>query len=157
MVGWAIAIAMGFSAGALVGILVRREKILYRWLRDEVTSLRDEVEEACVDMKALATPPAGQMLDQVEGDDFEIASNLDRMNVLLDQLNGLLKGKTTDRFDFQQALREDGAQRALSEQCDFVSPEELRKFSALPPISEEELLSMDWEYLFRRISSENCE
>jgi len=152
MLGWAVAIGTGLVAGVAVGMLLRRQKALYAWLRGEITGLRDDIVQARCDLRALATPRGRDILDEVECEDYEIANNLDRMNFLLDQLNSLLKGKSPDALEDRRVVyREELPLCSL----DFTSPEEFRRFESLPPISEEEIQDMDWDYLFRRIASED--
>jgi len=153
MLGWAVALAIGAVSGAAVALLVRRERTLDRWLRNEMSDLKDEVGQTCLDVRALASCRGQDMPGRVDGDDSEIADNLSRMNSLLDQLNGLLKGKKGADVEARRIIYRE---RKLPGVFDFVSPEELQKFEALPPISDEEILSIDWDYLFKRISSDQC-
>ena len=153
MLMWALLMAAGMVAGAAVTLLVRRELVLHAWLRDEVTGLRDEVEQARLELHSVSGLQNVDVLDRVEGDDVEIATNLNRMNILLDQLNGLLKGRGEAREHHAPVFREE--QMPYEMPLDFTSPEELQKFEGLPPLSEEEILSTDWECLFKQIRSDN--
>lgn len=151
MVAWALAIA-GCAAGGIAAVmLVRRELVFQSWLRTELGDLRDEVDRTCFEIRGESTFSAAKALDECEGDEEEIASNLDRMNVLLDQLNGLIRGRGNDshRRSFP------GEGEPLDMALDFTSPEELERFGALPPISEEEVRSIDWDYLLNRLGSED--
>jgi len=153
MLVWALVLAVGMVAGAAITLLVRRELVLHAWLRDEVASLRDEVEQARLELRSMSGFQSIDMLDRVEGDDVEIATNLDRMNLLLDQLNGLIKGRGDGREKQAPVFHEE--QMSLDTPLDFTTPEELQKFESLPPLSEEEIKAIDWEYLFNRIRSDN--
>jgi len=157
MLGWATAVVIGFAVGVFFGVMARREKALSAWVTSEVAGLREDISQARIELRTLTSLQAGGMLDRVEGDDEEIAGNLDRMNTLLDQLHGLLRGKAADKFEVR---RHDGSGYEpviFSGQLDFTTPEELLKFSSLPPISEEEIRAMDWESLLRRIATEGGE
>jgi hypothetical protein len=153
MLEWTLIMAIGMVAGIAVTLLVRRELVLYAWLREEVTGLREEVDQARLEMRSISGFQSPDILDKVEGDDVEISSNLDRMNLLLDQLNGLIKGRGDSHARRDIVFREE--QPATEVPMDFVSPEELQKFDHLPPLSEEEISSIDWEYLFNRIQSDD--
>lgn len=153
MLMWALVMAAGMVAGAAVTLLVRREIVLHAWLREEVTGLRDEVEQARLELHTVSGLQQVDMLDRVEGDDVEIATNLDRMNLLLDQLNGLIKGRGESHERHAPVFREE--QIPYDMPLDFTSPEELQKFEGLPPLSEEEIRATDWECLFKRIRSDN--
>lgn len=154
MLQLALMLAAGMVAGAAVTLLVRRERILHAWLRDEVTSLRDEVDQARLEIRSLNGTPS-TMLDEVEGDDVEIAGNLDRMNLLLDQLNGLLKGRGGSHEKRKMVFQEEPVTYDMP--LDFTTPEEFRKFESLPPLSSEEIESIDWDYLFNRIRSDDIQ
>jgi hypothetical protein len=154
MIGWTVAIIVGFALGTATGILVRRQKVLDCWLRDEVAGMRQDLNQARVEVKALASPQASEMLDRVEGDDYEISGNLDRMNTLLDQLHGLLRGKSVDRGEYRRINGIHEEPVIFSGQLDFTSPEELLKFANLPPISEDEIRAMDWESFMKGIASD---
>jgi len=159
MLGWVAAVALAIAAGFAVGAFVRRERAFFGVLHEEVAGIREQVEDARLELKAMAGGQAGEMLNRVEYDDYEIADNLDRMNALLDQLNGLIKGKRHERREGRQPFfREDEPHRGSHlVPLDFASPEELRKFEALPPISDEEIKATDWEYLFNRIRTDDVE
>lgn len=158
MFGWTIAIIIAFALGTAAGVLMRRQRILDSWLREEVAGMRHELTQARAEVRALASPQTSEMLDRVEGEDYEIAGNLDRMNTLLDQLHGLLRGKSPERIEYpRDYAREKGFTEEpviFSGQLDFTSPEELLKFANLPPISEDEIRAMDWETFLKGIASD---
>jgi len=152
MFGWVIGIILGFAAVAAVAVLLRMEKLLHAWFRGEITGLREDVNQARIELRTLSSLQTNDMLDHVEGEDVEIAGNLDRMNALLDQLNALIKGKAVGNFEMRRRRGFEDAPVIFSGQLDFTSPEELLRFAALPPISEEEIRAMDWESFFKSLS-----
>ena len=156
MLGWAAILAGGLVAGAAIGILVRRERVLFDWLKEELAGLRENVDLARVEVRSLGPLASQDLLDCVEGDDVEIGGNLDRMNLLLDRLNGLLRGGTASHHGGPGPVFHE-EDLPLAAGLDFTSSEELMKFGNLPPLSEEEIESIDWEYLFNRIRTDHQE
>lgn len=158
MLVWAIASAACVTAGAVslaaAWYFARRERRFHAWMREEMDGLKGEIDEACRVRESAPPSERGDILEKVESDDIEISGNLDKMNSLLDQLNGLLKGKRVPRRkDFHLEFNEEETLMGLA--LDFTSPEELRRFEGLPPIREEEVKSMDWDYLFNRIRTDD--
>lgn len=152
----ALILGVGMFAGVAVSFLIRRERTLLAWLSDEMSSIREEVDQTRLEMRTIGPFGSSDMLDSVEGEDVEIAGNLDRMNVLLDRLNGLLRGGSCESHEHKRIVfREE--QLPLGFGLAFSTPEELRKFGNLPPLSKDEIESIDWEYLFNRIRTDDLE
>ena len=93
-----------------------------------------------------------EILDQMEDDDCEMGSNLGRLNLLLDQLNGLLQGK--DGAATERRRAQEDVMLPFAGLLDFSGLEEWKKFEDLPPISDEEMAATDWDLLFKRIQSD---
>ena len=121
-------------------------------LRREIASIREELEPTC-EPEDIPTGEEQKVLDSVENEDLEIAANLDRMNLLLDRLNGLLRGRAEpERLKRHIIFREESI--PMGWMLDFTSPDELQKFGNLPPITDEEMQSIDWECLFEKLRAD---
>ncbi len=155
MLGLVLGLAIGMAIGVVASLFVRREWLIGGWLRGEVKGLREDIEQARLEVRTMNALQSSDMLDGVENEDVEIASNLDRMNLLLDQLNGLLKGRGEPAERRKVFFREE--EPPLDVPLDFASPDELRKFENMPPLSREEIESTDWEYLFNRIRTDDVD
>jgi hypothetical protein len=106
----------------------------------------------------MEAPQNESILDSIENDDCEMAGNLGRLNVLLDQLNGLLHGgREAERGESKNVRFDDDWPIPLPGSQDFSCSDELEKFFNLPPISNEELVEADWESLFKRIQSDSID
>ncbi len=144
-------------AGTTIALLVRRERALMGWVREEVSALHDNIDQSRMEVRSLAGISPESALDTVEDEEYEIAANIDRMNLLLDRLNGLLRGKAPEPRPEKRRIVFREETMPLGLMLDFTSPEELEKFGSLPPISDEEMEKADWECLFEKLRSEGSQ
>lgn len=152
MLGWATAVVAILGAGLVMTRHLRRQ-------RTEFESLRDAVTETLIELRQLAPRQSEDALDdpvEVDGD-YHMVNNLGRLNVLLDQLNGLLHGtgEVADVPERRPIFFGEEWPPLPGGAPDFDSPEEFKKFDMMGPISDEELEETDWDLLFKRIQTDN--
>ena len=152
MFGWATAVVTILGAGLVMARHLRRQ-------RTEFESLRDAVTETLIELRQLAPRQSEGALDdpvEIEGD-YHMVNNLGRLNVLLDQLNGLLHGtgEVADVPERRPIFFGEEWPPPPGGAPDFDSPEEFKKFDMMGPISDEELEETDWDLLFKRIQTDN--
>jgi len=155
---WVFAIAAFLSASAAVAFEMSRQRRETARLRLQISAMQNSLEQAIHQFADVAPYRGEDILESIESDDTEMANNLGRLNLLLDQLNGLLHGGR-DCTGFEQRMSSSGEEWSIPYPgpLEFESPDELRKFNHLPPISHEDITETDWERLFRRIQSDDLD
>jgi hypothetical protein len=142
--------------GTTLVLLIKREHVLRLWLNRPGAPSRDQSDAGCAGDPVLGESEQ-KVLDSVESEDLEIAANLDRMNLLLDRLNGILRGRAEpeQRRARHIIFREEPL--PMGWMLDFTSPDELQKFGNLPPITEAEVRATDWDCLFEQLRSDEMQ
>lgn len=150
----AVAITALAGAGIAVAAQMRRQRGEIMSLRRQVLDLTGALEREASGHEGFEMP--GDVLENIENDDCRMAGNLGQLNHLLDQLNGLLQGgRDCGSIEAKGFSYHDHWQMPPHDPEEFESNEEITKFLQLPPISDEEITSTDWEHLFKRIQSDH--
>ena len=158
MFAWAVGVAALLGASVAVVANLRRQSGEIENLRDEIRTVSDSFEQVARLLAGAEADRGRTILDSIENDDYRMANNLGRLNSLLDQLNGLLHGgREVEGIEKPSLCYEDQWQIPYPGPVEFESPEELRKFNNLPPISDEDITSVDWDHLFKRIQTDDLE
>lgn len=158
MLAWAVGVAALVGASVAVVANLRRQSAEIENLRDELQTVSESFEMVARQLAGAEIDRGRTILDSIESDDYRMANNIGRLNSLLDQLNGLLHGgRDVEGVERPSLCYEDHWQIPYPGPVEFESPEELRKFTNLPPISDDDITSADWEHLFKRIQTDNLE
>lgn len=153
---FALAVAMTALAGAGIAVAaqIRRQRGEITNLRRQVRDLTGAIECEASHYEDFERP--GDVLETIEDDDCKMAGNIGQLNLLLDQLNGLLQGgRDYGSCEARGFPHHDHWQTPPYDPEQFEDREEIAKFLQLPPISDEEIISADWEHLFKRIQSDD--
>ncbi|MCD6405398.1 MAG: hypothetical protein J7M19_06195 [Planctomycetes bacterium] len=150
MFGWATAVVAILGAGLVMTRHLRRQ-------HTEFESLRNAVDETLIELRQVAPCQRDNALDDQVEDGYHMVNNLGRLNILLDQLNGLLHGpgEAADVPERRPLFFGEEWPPPPGGPPDFDSPEEFRKFDMMGPISGEELEDTDWDLLFKRIQTDS--
>ncbi len=154
MLGWTLATIIGLVAWVAVALIARRQRMQLDVLQQELLALRDCVERSLFDLREVYPCKEDEILDQIEDDDSRMDNNLGRLNLLLDQLNGLLQGRDVDRGERRRIMPDDDVMLPFAGLLDFSGLDEWRKIEDLPPISDGEIGSIDWDLLYKRIQTD---
>jgi len=158
MLAWIIAVASCSAMSLTAVFLLRRQRMHFEILQQELTGLREAVERSCYDYEyEEEEPPESEedILDRIEDDDFEMGHNIGRLSDLLDQLNGLLHDRSPHRRRYTDRLRRTRPLTPFAGLLDFKDIDEWQKFENLPPITDAELWEADWDRLFQRLRNDD--
>jgi len=156
MLVWALIVGLFAAASFAVAMQLRNQRAEIRGLNEKLHQMQDALLNATREMPAIEACQGEDILDSIENDDYRMANNLGRLNILLDQLNGLLQGgRDVDPTDRGPVYLDNELPIPLPGGMEFEGPGEFEKFSDMPPITEDEIASMDWELLFKRLQGED--
>lgn len=158
MIAWILASAGFLCVSVMVALQLRRQHREIGRLEARVAAMQSLLEQA-IHQFADAAPYRGEdVLETIEGDDCAMANNLGRLNLLLDQLNGLLHGgRDAGGYKRRMSFGDEEWSIPYPGPVEFESPDELRKFNQLPPINDNDITATDWDTLFRRIQSDDLD
>lgn len=158
MMAWSLAFAGFLCVFAMVALQLRRQRSETGRLVAGVEAMQSVLEQAVHQFAETAPYRGEDILDSIEDDDCEMANNLGRLNLLLDQLNGLLHGgKAAGGYERRMSSGDEEWSIPYPGPVEFESPKELRKFNQLPPISDDDITTTDWDVLFRRLQSDELD
>ncbi len=158
MLVWLSAVAAIVGASVAVAIQIGRQGREIGRLRDRLFTMQESFDLAIHQFAGLEASRGPDILDSMEDDDSEMASNIGRLNLLLDQLNGLLHGSRGQQgYERHMCSGEEQWSIPYPGPVEFENHEELRKFIYLPPISDDEITEADWDGLFRRIQKDDLD